>query len=181
MPGTTRAAEGVTFGAQPAFSSEQIDYHLSDDKKSFQITFDRAIAAGVGPVSFDGVPKSDAPVNTRVYSAVIPAMGKNVKTAFVVNGFGSTEAGANTVLVMSVNDQHSVTHFKPNTKDGAFFAKLPFTAKAVDDVRLTLMLVAEHDATHPDGTALIAINTIAADSVFKKPKGRNGKARKKTK
>jgi hypothetical protein len=183
MTRKAHATGGVTFGEGPTFSSEKkIAYHLEDDKQAFEIRFDTTLAAGVGTAIFDGVPKTDAPVSTRIYSAVIPATGKNVKTSFVVNGFGATEAGTNTVLMLSVNDQHSVTHFAPNRKDQAFLAALPYRAKTVTDVRLTVVLVAERDSTHPDGSALIAITDISADAAFtgKKP-AKRGKKKSKAK
>jgi hypothetical protein len=165
-----RAAGGVTFGEQPTFTSEpNIAYQLSDDKQAFEIKFDTTLAIAVGPVVFDGVPKSDAPVRTRAYSAVIPAKGKNVKTSFVVNGFGATGPGTHTVLVLNVNDQHSVTDFVPRKKDQAFTVALPFRAKTLADVQVTVVLLAEHDSAHPDGSALLAVTDISADAAFKKP------------
>lgn len=179
MASKVQKSGGVTFGEEPTFSSEKnVVYDLTDDKKAFEIQIVPALAAGVGTPSFDGVPKTDAPVSTRIYSAVIPATGKNVRTSFVVNGFGLTEAGTNTVLILSVNDQHRVTHFAPG-KDQAFTAALPYRAKAVTDIRLTVVLVAERDSTHPDASALIAINDISADAALTKKKPRR-KATKKS-
>jgi len=180
MAATVKASD-VTFGAAPTFTSEEkVDYFLADDKKAFEIRFQTALAAGVGSPVFEGVPKTEAPVTTRVYSAVIPARGKNLKTSFVVNGFRVTQPGTNAMLVIAVNDKHSVTHFGTAKKDEAFTAALPYSAKAPEDIRLTVMLVAERDSTHPDASSLIAVNDISADTVQQKKKPAKKKSAKKS-
>lgn len=125
-----------------------------------------------GPPFFDRAPKTDPPVSTCIYSAVIPATGKNVETSAVLDGLGTTEARTHAVLMLRVNDQPSVTHFVPNTKDQPLVAALPYRATTLTDVRLTVVLVAERDAAHPDGSALIAINDISADAAFTGEEGR---------
>jgi hypothetical protein len=157
---------GVSFGESLIFSSlKKVDYALSDDKKAFEIRFDTGLAAGVGTPVFEGLAKTRAPVSTRVYSAVIPATGEDVEVSLNVNGFGVTEAGTNTVLVLTANDQHIVTHFAAE-KDEGFAAALPFRAKAVTEIRLTVVLIAERDSLHPDASALIAVTDIGADAAL---------------
>src|SRR5262249_62007592 len=126
-------------------------------------TLDPALAAGVGTPDFDGLKLTGAPINARLYSAVIPVTGKNLKTTFVLNGFGVMDPGATTKLMLTVNDQHSVTHFAPRDEQ-AFTVLMPFQADAVTDIRITVAVLAERDATHPDASALIALNDISADA-----------------
>jgi hypothetical protein len=164
MAKANQTSEGVTFGESLTYSSiQEVAYNLSDDKKAFTITLQTALAAGVGTPVFDGLALTGAPINTRLYSAVVPATGKNLKTTFVLNGFGSTDPGTNTKLVLTVNDQHSVTHFGPR-EDQAFTVLMPFRAEAATDIRITVVVIAERDATHPDANALIALNDISADA-----------------
>ncbi|HKR61538.1 MAG TPA: hypothetical protein VJS64_17760, partial [Pyrinomonadaceae bacterium] len=139
MATKVRASDGLTFGETLTHSSKKkVDYQLSDDKKAFEIRFDPALAAGVGTPVFDGLKKTKAPLSTSVYSAVIPATGKGVKTSFVANGFGVTEPGTNTMLILAVNDQHSVAHFAAKKGEQGFTVTLAYRAKAVTDIRLTV-------------------------------------------
>jgi hypothetical protein len=162
-----QTSDGVTFGEKLTYSSlKTADYSLSDDRKAFEIRFNPGLAAGVGTPVYDGLHATHAPINTRVYSAVIPATGNNLNTSFVLNGFGMTEAGTNATLVLTVNDQHSVTHFGADREEGAFTATLPYRAEVASDLRLTVVLIAERDAAHPDASALIAITDISADTAF---------------
>jgi hypothetical protein len=169
---------GVSFGEKLAFSSSKVDYAVSDDKKAFEIRFPTALAVGVGTPSFEGV-KTGTPVSTTIYSAVVPVTGKSLKTTVIANGFAAIEAGTHTVLVLTVNDQHSVTHFGKKKNDEAITASLKFQGKAVRDLRLTLALIAEQASTSPDASALIAINDISTDAAFKKPKPKPKPKRKK--
>jgi hypothetical protein len=159
-------SDGVSFGKKPTFSSiKHLDYALSDDEKAFQITFEEGLAAGVGAVAYDGLKKTRAPVSTRVYSAVILAAGASIDTDFVLNGFRTTEQGTNTMVVLTVNDQHSVTNFSSEeSTDGAFTASLRYQADGLTDIRLNVVVVAERDSSHPDASALIAITDISADA-----------------
>jgi len=162
---TGNTANGnVTFGKKLAFSSKRsASFDLTDDKKSFLIRFNPALAAAVGAVVFEGVPKSRSPVSTNVYSAVIPASGGRVKTTIVANGFGSTEAGASTVLILSANGQQSVTNFPPGKDDAAFTASMTLEDDALTDIRVTLVLIARRDAAHPGAAALVAVNDLSVD------------------
>jgi hypothetical protein len=164
MAKTIQTCDGVTFGEGLTYSSiQEVDYNLSNDKKAFTVTLQTGLAAGVGSPVYDGLVLTGAPVNTRIYSVVIPATGENLKTTFVLNGFGLTELGTNTKLVLTVNDQHSVTYFGPR-EDQAFTVLMPFQAEAVTDVRITVLVIAECDSTHPDATALIVLNDVSADA-----------------
>ena len=156
---------GVTFGERPTYTSiPEVAYERSDDKKAFTLTLQTGIAAGVGTPGHDGLVMTGAPVNTRTYSAVIPATGGNLETTFYLTGSGSTEPGTNTKVVLTVNDQHTVTHFGPREED-SFSVSLPFRAEASTDIRITVVVIAERDAAHPDATALIIFNSISADAM----------------
>ena len=181
MASNTRKSDGVAFGRKPAFSSlRKIDYFLSDDEKAFEIRFRTALAAGVGTPAFDGLKKTRAPVTSRVYSAVIPVTGREVETSIFVNGFGVTEPGTNTIVVLTANDQHSVTHLAGQKSDEGFTAALPYRGKSVTELRLNVVLVAERDAAHPDASALVAITDISTDAALSRKKKPAGKAAKKS-
>jgi hypothetical protein len=175
------ANDGLTFGTKLAHSSrKKVDFQLSDDKKAFDLVFDAALAAGVGTPSFDGLKKTRAPVSTNVYSAVIPATGKGVKTAFAANGFGVVEPGAHTMLLLAVNDQHRVVHFDDAEKgEQGFTVAVEYRAKVVTDIRLTLLLVAERDSTHKGASALIAVTNLSADAALVKKKPTRGAPKKR--
>lgn len=173
------ANDGLTFGAKLTHSStEKVGFSVSDDEKAFEIRFETALAAGVGNPVFDGLERTPAPISTNVYSAVIPVAGKGgVKTSFVANGFGVTEPGTNTMLILTVNDQLSVTHFA-SKKDEAFTVAFAYRPKAVTDIRLTVVLIAERDSTHPAASALIAVTDVSADAALKKKPKKRPAARK---
>lgn len=155
---------GVTFGEQPAYTSiPEVDYERSDDKRAFTLTLQTGVAAGVGTPGYDGLVLTCAPVNTSTYSAVIPATGGDLTTTFYLTGSGATEPGTNTKLILTVNDQHTVAHFGPREEE-SFSVSLPFRAAASTDIRITVVVIAERDAAHPDATALIVFNSISAEA-----------------
>lgn len=157
---------GVTFGRKLLHTStRKLAYSVSDDAKAFEIRFETALAAGVGTPGFDGVRPHKAPMNARTYTAVIPATGKSAKFKLALNGFGMTEAGTSTLLLLTANGQHIVKQFAPRP-EGDFTATLPFEAKAVTEIRITLTLIAERDASHPGATALVAVTDISADTAL---------------
>lgn len=177
MATDSQASDGVKFGQKLKFSStRKVDFSVTDDEKSFEIRLRTALSAGVGTPNFDGLKKTRASVNTRVFSAVVPAAGKGVRMAIVANGFGVTEPGTNAAVVIMANGQHSVTHFSDS--DGAFTASLPFRAKELTDVRVTVVLVAERDGAHPEASALIAVTDISADAALARRKTSTTAAKK---
>lgn len=160
---------GVIFGPKLTFSStRKVAFSVTDDKKSFEIQFRPALSAGVGSPSFDGLKKTRAPVSANLYSAVVPSAGQNVKMSIVVNGFGATEPGTNTTVVIAANGQHSVTHF--DALDEAFTASLALRAKTLTDLRVTVLILAERHAAHPGAAALIAVTDISADTFVPRKK-----------
>jgi hypothetical protein len=162
-----RPADGLTFGDKPAFLSDQsFVYNRSDDQRAFDLKPDRGFGTLVGTIVFDGAPKTDAPVSTRVFSAVIPASGKNVRASFLVNGFATVEPGTHATLVLSVNDQHVVKQFRPEIVDEGFVVELKYRAKAVSDVRISVVLLAGRDSAHANASALVAITDITSDAAL---------------
>ena len=161
-----RESDGIMFGEKLAFSSRRkVDYAVSGDEKAFDLKLVPPLAAGVGSVALNGLAQTRSPISTRVYSAVIPATGKNVDTSFKAIGFGVTEPGTNTVLILTVNDQHSVTHFPPGQEEQDFVAwPLEYRAEEVTEVRLTLVVIAQRDSAHPEASAFIAVAALGADS-----------------
>lgn len=162
---TRRASDGITFGDKLAFSSKRkVDYHVSDDKKAFEIRLATGFGAGVGSPVFPGVSATKSPISTRAYSTVIPAIGQNVETTFIANGFIRMEPGTHTVAILTVNDQHSVAHFTPEQKDEGFTVAVRYQAEAITEIRLTVVLIAQRESEHPEASALIAVMDLGADS-----------------
>lgn len=163
----SRATQTATFGDKPSFTSlKKIIFSLSDDKKAFDLAFKATeFSAGVGSVAFDGAPKGNPPVQIRSYAVVIPVSGQNLKTTFSVPGVCVADPGTHAALLLSVNDQHSVTQFKPKNDSQDFVATLRYQAKAVSDVRITVVLMVQRDAAHPGASALLKINTISTDAL----------------
>jgi hypothetical protein len=171
MAGKATKEVGVTFGAKLRYSSSRkFDYSVSDDAKAFELRLNPALAAGVGSPSFAGLGKTKAPIGTRLYAAVIPAMGKDVKTSLSLNGFFVAEPGTTVTVVVVANDQHSVTHFAHSKNDQGFTTTVPVRAKALREIRLSVAVIAERDDEHPDASAMIAVSSIGADTFIpKKP------------
>lgn len=175
-------ARGLSFGDRLTYSSiDDVNYALSADKKAFDLRFDRGIAAGVGDQTYDTVALTGAPINTCLYSVVIPATGRNVKTTFSFQGFGETEPGTTTTLVVTINDQHMIRHFPTNKSERGFTASYKYESKQVTDIRINVMLLAERDAGHPDATALIVVTEINCDAALApRSPARTPKAKAKT-
>jgi hypothetical protein len=170
------APDDVSFGPKLKFSSiRKVDYTVTDDKKSFAIAFAPALAAGVGSPVFDGLKKSRAPIGTNLYSAVVPASGRSARMSIVLNGFGAAEPGTHATVVIMANGQHGVTHF--DALDEAFTASLAVRAKALAELRLSVLIVVERQADHPGASALFAVNDISVDTFVPRKKA----ARKSTK
>ncbi|WP_165246530.1 hypothetical protein [Paludisphaera soli] len=168
MASRSRANVGLTFGRRLTYSSSRkVEYERAGDQRAFQIGFVPGLAAGVGTPGYDGVANTQSPTRSRNYSAVIPASGQNVDVTFFVDGDCQQGSGTNTVLVLIVNDQHSVTHFA----EGEEFTPVSFRfrAEAVEDIRLTFILIAQRDSAHRDATAVIVVNRIGVDAAWPGP------------
>jgi len=157
---------GTTFGDKPIFqSASNFQYSLSDDKKAFTITFNPAFEASVGNSATD-----TALVGTNVFSVAIPVNGKEVNSTFILTASVNAEEGAGGLLMLSVNDQQTVTRFKKNKGEKELLVKLKYRAKGVGDIRLTVFLLADRDAAHPKAAALIHVTSIDTDLALAKKK-----------
>jgi len=164
-----KRASDVAFGAKLIYTStRKLEFSVSDDAKAFEIRFNTALAAGVGTPSFEGLGKTKAPIGTRVYSAVIPATGQNVKTSIALNGFFVAQPGTTLTLLVVANDQHSFTQLANSKKDQGFTASVPVRAKTLSGIRLTVAVIAQRDEAHPEASALIAISDIGAETFIRK-------------
>jgi len=163
------AAHGLTFGPRPNYSSSSKDkYERTDDHRAFSIQFVPALAATVGNAGVDGAKVTRASIGTRIYSAVIPASGRDVDVAFVLNGFAVTQPGTKGLLVLVVNGQTQVKRFASGVDGEGFTASLRYRAKGVNGIRLAVLLIAERTAEQPGAAAAIAINDISADAALKR-------------
>jgi len=149
---------GATFGDKPVFqSSDNFKINLSDDKKAFTLNFNPAFEASAGNTASD-----TALIGTNVLSVVIPVTGKEVNSLFVLTASITAEEGAGGMLMLKVNDQQTITHFK-KTDEKSVLVQLKYRAKNPGDIRLTVFLLAERDAAHPKAAALIHALSIDAD------------------
>jgi hypothetical protein len=169
MVSRIKAVGDLTFGARPNYSSSRsAEYERTDDRRSFMIRFDPALAAAVGDAGIEGVRTTRASIGTRTYAAVIPASGRDVDVAFVVNGFAVTGPGTAGRLVLVVNGETLVTPFAAGLNGDAFTASLRYRAKAVNGIRLAVLLIAERSEGDPAEAAAVAINDISADAALKR-------------
>ena len=161
---TGSKAAGIAFGRKLVYAStRKLEYTVSEDDKAFEIRFETAIAAGVGSPSFASLKKSTAPIGTNVFTAVIPASGKNVKTAVSLNGFCETRAGTSVTLMAMANDEQVVKHFRNSKDNKGFTLSVPVQARSLSEIRLTVLLVAQQEGAG-DASALIAVSDIGADT-----------------
>jgi hypothetical protein len=187
LAGNTFAADPkgstATFGDKPVFQTDDnFEYALSGDKKAFTLAFKTAFEATVGNIQDSKTP--EAPVGTKVFSVVIPVYGKSIDTTFIVTAFASAEEGASGALLFTVNDKTTVTRFAPS-EGKETLVKLRYRAKAVSDVRFTLVLLAQRDQAHAKATSLVHVTTIDSDllvaeqRIAKKDAAKKNDAKKK--
>jgi hypothetical protein len=146
----------ATFGQAPTFNSDvEFALAVSDDKKAFTASF-----AGL-EVNLD--PKSAAPVDSRVFTFVLPLSGATPgsEIPFFVSGFVASENGGNGHLVFSINDQSTVADF-PGGSEQSFIQKLNFKVGSAPEIRLTTFLLADRDSKS-DATVKMNVSTIDTD------------------
>ena len=161
---TGSKTSGIAFGRKLVHASmRKLEYTVTDDDKAFEIRFETAIAAGVGSPSFAGLKKSKAPIGTTVFTAVIPASGKNVKAVLSLNGFFVAQPGTSVTLVAMANDHQVVKQFRNSKDDKGFALSVPVQARSLTEIRLTVLLVAQQEGGG-DASALIAVSDIGADT-----------------
>ena len=165
---TGNKTSGIAFGRKLLYAStRKLEYTVTEDDMAFEIRFETAIAAGVGSPSFAGLKKTNAPIGTNVFTAVIPASGKNVKAALSLNGFFVAQPSTSVTLVATANDQQVVKRFRNSKDDKGFTLSVPVQARSLSEIRLVVLLVAQHESGG-DASALIALSDIGADTF--KPK-----------
>jgi hypothetical protein len=170
-----QAAGGATFGDKPTFqSADNFVYQLSEDKQAFTITFNPAFEATVANAPTGTKP--GGPIATNVLSLVIPVYGKKIKTTFIVSTSVTAEEGAGGAILLSVNDKQTVARFGA-TAEKELLVKLNYASDAASDIRLTVLLLAEHDSAHPKAAALVHVTAIDSDlaAMNKRKAGAKGK------
>jgi hypothetical protein len=177
--GTLLAAEaraaGATFGDKPTFqSADNFTYQLSDDKQAFTIVFNPAFEATVANAPTGKDP--GGPIATKILSLVIPVYGKKIKTTFIVSASVTADEGAGGAIMLSVNDKQTVTRFGA-TGEKEMLVQLNYASDSASDVRLTVLLLAEHDSAHPKAAALVHVTAIDSDlaAMNKRRAGAKGK------
>ena len=136
---TPPSTSNATFGPGPTFANNiGFDIGVSEDKKAFTATF-----SGLDAI-IDG--RSASPVASRTFSFCIPLSGADSyeEIPFFVSGFAVSEKGANAHLMITVNDQTSVTDFPANS-DGSFVQRLNYKPGAAAEARITVFLLADRD------------------------------------
>jgi hypothetical protein len=176
LAGDAQAAGGATYGDKPTFqSSDNFVYSLSDDKQAFTINFNPAFEAQVA----NAPPGKDpgGPIATKVFSLVLPVTGKYVKTTFVVTASVIAEAGAGGAIMLIVNDKQTVTRYS-TTGDKEVLVQLKYSAESPSDIRLTVILMADHDSAHPKAASLVHVTAIDSDLALMSKKRAAAKGKK---
>ena len=153
---TPPSTGNATFGPGPTFANNiGFDIAVSEDKKAFTATF-----SGLDAI-IDG--RSASPVASRTFSFCIPLSGADSyeEIPFFVSGFAASEKGANAHLMITVNDQTSVTDFPANS-DGSFVQRLNYKPGAAAEARITVFLLADRDSKSDAGVQVI-VNAIDTD------------------
>jgi hypothetical protein len=154
------AAGDATFGRASTFNNDVgFKLNVSPDKKAFTAGFSGLV------VNIDG--KSSTPIVTRIFSFVLPLSGADpgVEIPFFVSGYVFTGKGANGHLIFSVNDQTMVADFPANS-DKDFIQQLKYKVGYAPEVRMTVVLLADHDST---SDSEVHLNVLAIDTNIPKP------------
>jgi uncharacterized protein YegP (UPF0339 family) len=146
----------VRFRSRPAASGDDgFTFATSPDGLAFTLEFSD-LHARVKPGS--------PPAVVRVFSVVLPVDGADngADIRFVASGFAGTEEGTSGTAVLGANGQSSAERF-PAGADGSFEQVLLLEAGPTAEVRLSVVVVAERDADHPDGGADVSVMTVNAE------------------
>ena len=169
MANSIKKSAGVSFGRKLSYTStRKLEYTVTDDDKAFEIRFETAIAAGVGSPGFAGLDKSKAPIGTRVFAAVIPATGTDVKATVSLNGFFIADAGTSVLVFAAANDQQAIKQFRTSQDEEGFTVSVPVRAKSLSEIRLVVVLMAQQEGGAADASALIAVSDIGCETFVPK-------------
>jgi hypothetical protein len=174
LAANAQAAGGATFGDKPTFqNADNFSYSLSGDKQAFTITFNPAFEAMVANAPTGKDP--GGPIATKVLSMVIPVTGKYIKSTFVVSTSVTAEEGAGGAIMLIVNDKQTVARFG-KTGEKEMLVQLNYSAESASDIRLTVILLADHDSAHPKAASLVHVTAIDSDlAVMNKRRAAKGK------
>jgi uncharacterized protein YegP (UPF0339 family) len=146
----------VQFRSRPAAGGDDgFTFAISEDGLAFTLVF-----SGMQAVVQEGSP----PAVARVFSVVLPVDGADngADIRFVTSGFAGTEEGTGGTAVLNVNGQSSVERF-PAGADQSFEQQLHFEGGPTAELQLTVVLVADRDADHPEGGANISATSVDAE------------------
>jgi uncharacterized protein YegP (UPF0339 family) len=139
----------VRFRSRPAASGDDgFTFSISQDGQAFTLELSDLHAQ---------VKAGSPPAVARVFSLVLPVDGADIR--LVASGFALMEEGTSGTAVLGANGQSSVERF-PAGADGSFEPVLLLEAGPTAEVQLSVVVVAEHDADHPEGAADLSVTTV---------------------
>jgi hypothetical protein len=142
----------LSFG-QAYPGSDKFDFHVSDDKRAFTLTF------ADFQLNLEGG-KSAKPVATRVGTIVVPVGGdqKQAQIAFGMSAFAVTTEGSTGTVVLSVNGRTTVADFT-GEKQESIVQEIEFEGDRPAECRICIFLLAGLDSRDPGATSL-SVSTI---------------------
>ena len=149
----------ATFGQIPAYqTSSQFDFGISDDKRAFTLSSIADLE-----IAFE-VSKSATPIETRLFSLVVPLDGENerVEIAFSVSANVLTGEDATATLVFSVNGQTTVVDFA-TVPEQSFVEELVFATYMPSECRLSVFLLVGGNKKNPNADAFLKVQSIDAE------------------
>jgi hypothetical protein len=143
----------LAFG-QPYQGKDKFDFHVSDDKRAFTLTFQDF------QLNLEGG-KSATPIGSRVFTAVVPVQGdeKRVEIAFGVSAFAATTEGATATIAISVNGQTVFADFSGKS-DESIVQQLEFKDERPSECRICIFLLVGLDSKNPNTGASLSVATI---------------------
>ena len=143
----------VRFRSRPAASGDDgFTISISEDGQAFTLVFSGLQAE---------VNATTSPAVARVFSLVLPVDGADSGTdiSFATSGFAFAEEGTSGTAVLSVNGQTSVERILAGA-DQEFVQQLKVQGGPTAALQLVVVLVAERDGDHPEGTANLSATSV---------------------
>lgn len=153
-----------TFGQKPTFqSSADIDFGVSEDKRSFTLEF--------GTTGFQlDTGASKAPLATRAFYLVVPLEGDGkAEIAFAAQTSVVALNGATATIVLSVNGQTAVTDIPGQDQEQSLNTELRFVAENPAECRLSLVFLGGRDSTNADSQAVLTGLSVDAELLPRPP------------